>query len=162
CHTYNCTREMLKKLEEDPNEPGGYFIAKHQEWVVDLLENIRFNTLHIHKRMQTNERARGEYISQPGGPFENSSQIVVRFMTNGSITIEINSTKLSKVRIPFYLIYRMFGMTSDRDIVSTVVHDIETAMSSSASPVAVRMLQVLEKALQLSEPTFMSLKDELN
>ncbi len=157
CHTHNCTRDALKRLEEDPNEPGGYFIAKNNEWVVDLLENIRFNSLHIHLAQAQNETVRGEFISQPSGPFEHSSQVILRYMNNGSITAEINSTKFSKVRIPFYLLYRMFGMTSDRDIVATIVFDLE-----STSVVVANMLQILEKAMHMSDKAFESLKDELN
>ena len=51
----------------------------------------------------------------------------------------------------------MFGMTSDRDIVETVVLDLE-----STGVVTVGMMQILEKAMHLSDKTFESLKDELN
>jgi hypothetical protein len=157
CHTANCSKAALKRLKEDPNDPGAYFISKSIEWTVDLLENIRFNTLHTHMYMGSSEIVRGEFISQPGGAFENSSQLVIRHMANGAITVEVNSTKLSKVRIPFYLVYRMFGMTSDRDIVSTVVHDLE-----SASPVALKLTAVLERALQISDANFADLENELD
>lgn len=159
CHTYRVSRAALKELQEDPNEPGGYFIAGGQEYVVELLENIRFNGLHVHRRMVPNEIVRGEFISQPGGAFENSSQLIVRLMTNGSLTVEINSTKLSKVRIPFYLLYRLFGMTSDREIVKTVVFDLD-----DRSPVIHHMLEVLEKALRYRDDKdrFAPLRDELD
>ena len=71
CHTHNCTREALKRLEEDPNEPGGYFIAKNNEWVVDLLENTSaFNSLHLHLAQAQNEIVRGEFISRRGARFD--------------------------------------------------------------------------------------------
>ena len=142
CHTHHATRAALKEMREDPTDPGGYFIAKRGEWAVELLENTRFNSLHVHRHMSANEVVRGEFISQPGGPFENSAQVIVRYMQNGALTVEINSTKVAKVRIPFYLVYRVFGMMSDRAVVETVVFDPERP-----TPVTARMLEVLERAL---------------
>lgn len=160
-HATNCTREALKQMEEDPSDEGGYFIARGYEWVVDHLENIRFNAVHIHLHVVANELVRGEILSQPGNAFENSSQMIIRFMTSGAITVEINSTKLSRARIPFYLLYRLYRMTSDKDIVSTIVYDLETALSRKASPADTSMMTILESALHISEPLYAELKNEL-
>lgn len=157
CHTANCTREALKEMGEDPLDPGGHFIAKHGEWIVDLLENIAYNKAHFHLRMKPSEQVRVEFLSQPGGAFENSSQICVRYATSGQITIEINSTKFEKVKLPFYLIYRLFGMTSDCDVVSTVVFDVD-----DKSPITLHMLDILERAFHLCDPAFEPLAKELN
>ncbi len=157
CHTWNLTREARKELQEDPNESGGYFLAKGGEWVVDWLENIAFNALHVFRRMQANERVRGDFISQPGGAFENSSQVIIRLMTSGALTIEINSTKFSRSRIPFYLIYRILGMTSDGEILETIVYD-----PASGSPVARHMVQVVDAALQLEDPAYAGQRQELD
>lgn len=157
CHTWNLTREARKELQEDPNESGGYFLAKGGEWVVDWLENIAFNALHVFRRMAPNERARGDFISQPGGAFENSSQVIIRLMVSGALTIEINSTKFSRSRIPFYLIYRILGMTSDGDILETIVYDPE-----SPSPVARHMVQVIDTALAAEDPAYAGLRQELD
>lgn len=157
CHTWNLTRESRKGIEEDPNETGGYFLAKGGEWVVDWLENISFNQLHVHKKMLANENVRGEFISQPGGAFENSSQIIIRYMLNGALTIEINSTKFSKVRIPFYLIFRILGMSSDAKILEQIVYD-----PSSDSPVVRRMTDIIERAMKFKDPTYDQVQNELD
>jgi DNA-directed RNA polymerase beta subunit len=157
CHTHMCTRQALKEMGEDPSDPGGYFIAKRGEWVVDLLENIRYNSLHIHKRMKPNEHVRAEFLSQPGGAFENSSQIRLRYMQNGQITVEINSTKFEKVYLPFFIIYRLFGVTSDREIASTIVFDI-----ADTRPMTLRMMDILSRAFQRADDSFTPLIPELN
>ena len=157
CHTANCTRSGLKEMGEDPTDPGGYFIAKGNEYVIDLLENICYNRAHYHRRMKSNEHVRAEFLSQPGGAFENSSQIRVRFMTNGQITIEFNSIKFEKVRLPFYLIYRLFGMTDDRTVTETIVFDAD-----DKGPITTHMLDILERAFQLADATFAPLISELN
>jgi DNA-directed RNA polymerase beta subunit len=157
CHTRDCTRAALKEMGEDPTDPGGYFIAKRGEYVVDLLENIRYNSPHIHLRMKPNEHVRAEFLSQPGGAFENSSQIRIRLMTNGQITAEINSTKFEQVRLPFYILFRLFGMTDDRDITETIVFD-----STDTGPITTHMLEILERAFHLADATFAPLAAELN
>ena len=111
CNTNKVTREVLKQLKEDPSDLGGYFIAKRGEYIVDLLENIRYNSIHIHLQMGYKEYVRSEFLSQPGGAFENSSMFTVRYNENGQINVEINSMVSSeKVRMPFYVIYRLFGI----------------------------------------------------
>lgn len=156
CHTYNLTREARKQLQEDPREQGGYFIAKNSEWAVELLENIRFNSLHVYLNLGR-ELVRGEFISQPGGAFENSSQIILRHLQNGMLTIEINSMKFQKLQIPFYLIYRLFGIVSDAEILTSIFGDLETK-----SPVYRRMIEDVDRALHLAPPLFAKLKDQLD
>jgi DNA-directed RNA polymerase beta subunit len=155
CHTNNTTREGLKQMGEDPDDVGGYFIIKRGEYVVDLLENIRYNSPHIHMKMKPNEYVRTEFLSQPGGAFENSSQVRIRYMLNGQITIEINSTKFEKIRIPFFIIYRIFGMMSDRDITETIVFDL-----SNKGTVTLKMMEILVRAFHNIDSNFASIVNE--
>lgn len=155
CHTKNLTREARKHLKEDPLDQGGYFVAKG-EWVVELLENIRFNSLHVYLGL-AKEHVRGEFISQPGGAFENSSQIIIRHLQNDMITIEVNSMKFQKLQIPFFLFFRLFGLSSDRDILSLIVGDLE-----NPSPVDQKIIEIIDRALHLVPPAFEDLKDELS
>ena len=130
CHTVNCTRAALKEMGEDPNDGGGYLIIKRQEYTVDLSENIRYNSPHIHNNIK-GEHCRVEFLSQPNGAFENSSLLRIKYLLDGSLVIEINSVRFEKVKIPFFIIYRIFGMTDDKDIVNTIVFDIEDKSSNT-------------------------------
>jgi DNA-directed RNA polymerase II subunit RPB2 len=146
CNTYNVTKNALKELKEDPNDLGGYFIAKRGEYIVDLLENIRYNSIHTHIQMGYKEYVRSEFLSQPGSAFENSSMLTIRYNENGQITIEISSTISEKIRLPFYVIYRLFGMVSDEDISNTIVFDI-----NDKSIITEKILEILENAFHLSD-----------
>lgn len=157
CHTYNLTKEALKNVKEDPLDLGGYFIAKRGEYIVDLLENIRYNSIHTHLNMGYKEFVRSEFLSQPGGAFENSSMITVRYSQNNQITIEINSTISEKIKLPFYIIYRLFGMTSDYDITNTIVFDV-----NDTSIITTKILNILETAFHLSDNNLSSLVYELD
>lgn len=157
CNTYNIPRNALKELHEDPNDLGGYFIAKRGEYIVDLLENIRYNSIHTHIQMGYKEYVRSEFLSQPGGAFENSSMLTIRYNENNQITIEINSTVSEKVKLPFYIIYRLFGITSDREIAKTIVFDI-----NDNSIITEKILEILEVAFHLSDTNYTNLIYELN
>jgi DNA-directed RNA polymerase beta subunit len=155
CHLQNMTKSGLRQIGEDPIETGGYFIVGGIEYSVVGLDNIRNNTPHIHiVGKNSNEAIRTEFLSQPSGAFENSSQVKIRYMTNGQLNIEINSTKLSNKKLPFYIIYRLFGMTSDRDIANTIVFDVD-----DTSPVTKSLLQIIHNALHLSDDSFKPLVD---
>ena len=151
CHTRRCTGAALAQLGEDPTDPGGYFVAKMGEWVVDLLENIRYNTIHVHARMGgTTELVRAEFLSQPGGAFDNSSSLRLRLMQSGTLTFELNSTHFEKARLPFFLLFRLFGMTSDRDIAATVVYRPE----APATPADASMCEILAAAFHLADASY--------
>ncbi len=149
CHTSRMTREARKGIEEDPTDPGGYFIVKGGEWAVDWNENIAFNKQHVYLGMTANENGRGEFISQPGGAYENSSQIRIRSMKSGALTFEINSTEFKNARVPFYVLFRMFGMTSDLDVARTVAYDV-----AGEDPVTRAILARLDAAFQHHDKDF--------
>lgn len=157
CHLHNANKEMLKKMYEDPTEPGGYFIINGREIAIDLLENIAFNKLHIYRTMKQNEILRGEFIAQAGEAFDISSQSSIRYMTNGAITVEITSIKFSKAKIPFHFIYKLFGMTSEREIMKTIVFDLE-----SDSPVTTNMINIVDAALKTVDKSFASIHNVLD
>ena len=140
CNTYNLTNDSMLAIGEDPDDQGGYFIAKG-EWIVDLAENIRHNTPHIYIATTASEKVRCEFMSQPGGPFDNSSLLRVKYMEAENITIELNSIKFETVPIPFFTIYRIFGMMSDLEITKTIVFDI-----NQKDPVTLYILDALERA----------------
>ena len=157
CHTYNCNKTTLREIGEDPSDMGGYFIAKGSEYLIDHYENIRYNDLHIHSHSKNGELIRGEFLSQAGSAFDNSSQLSIRLMANGQITLEINSVRFERVSLPFYIYYRIFGMTSDKDIVQTIVFDIDDQSSITKS-----LLLILEKAFHLADTASQPLIYELN
>jgi DNA-directed RNA polymerase beta subunit len=149
CNTYNCSKATLKALEEDPADTGGYYIIKGGEWTVDNLENITNNTFHVHRNMYMNEIVRGTFLSKPGDAFENSYQVILRYLNNGLITIEITTTKFDKFEIPYYLIFRALGMTRDVDIVNNIVYGVD-----NTDPVTKHMLDVLEKTFTVDDGKF--------
>lgn len=157
CNTSNLSKESLRNLEEDPLSPGGYFIIKGFEWVIDNLENNTNNTFHVYKNMFKIEMARGTFLSKAGDDFENSYQVIMRYLNTGSITIEITVNKNDKLDIPFYLIFRALGMTKDKDIINHIVYGVDNQDEVTKS-----MLEILEGAFDANDEKFNPIKNSVN
>jgi len=153
CHTRNCSKTALKQIGEDPTDGGGYFIFKRNEYGIDPTENIRYNSPHFHLAVKPTEHQRMVILSQPSSAFENSSQLSIFFMKNGQINVGIHSAKFEDTVMPFYIIYRLLGMTSDKDITDSIVNDhTDTSLKTEL------MMNVIETAFHLSESKFEELK----
>lgn len=157
CNTHNCSRETLKELEEDPNDPGGYFIVKGGEWAIDNLENITNNSFHVYKKMRPNEVVRGTFLSKPGDAYENSYQVIIRYTVQGAINIEITTNKSEKFEVPYYLLFRALGVTVDRDIINHIVYGVE-----NTDAVTMYMMKILEKAFDVDDLKFGNLRKSTN
>ena len=128
CHTYGLTRDNLLGLEEDPSDEGGYFIVKGVEWVIDCAENVLFNDRRIfYKENYMKEMYRCEFISRPGDTYQNSGQVVVRWLRTGAITVEVVHDKLDDIQLPFYAIFRALGWSSDKEVFDNVLLEYESS-----------------------------------
>lgn len=120
CNTYNKTPEELLQLGEDPSDPGGYFIV-HGEWAVDCSESMAFNYPKIYiNEGYSKQRARCEIISKPGDGYQNSGYIIIMYNNDNTLTVEVKNRKLKDVNIPFYLLFRVFGWTNDKEIFNNI------------------------------------------
>lgn len=149
CHTAICSRDTLKHIEEDPRNSGGHYIINGIEWVIDNLENITNNTFHVYKNMYGSEIVRGTFLSKPGDAFENSYQLILRYLNNGAITIEITTNKFNKFELPYYVLFRALGMTRDRDIINNIVYGVD-----QTDPITREMLQILDMAFTVDDAKF--------
>jgi DNA-directed RNA polymerase beta subunit len=132
CNTYGLSKESLVNLHEDPSDPGGYFIIKGIEWTIDCVENILFNKIRIFKNEgYKKEIMRAEFIAKPGDYYLNSDQFIVRWMNDGRITVEIRREKLKEIQIPIYLIFRMLGWNTDKQIFDNVLFGYDTPTSKN-------------------------------
>jgi DNA-directed RNA polymerase beta subunit len=158
CNLYKASAEAAKRLEEDPRDPGGYFIIKGTEWAIDKLENLVINVPHCYLNMYGREIARLTFQSKPGDAYENSYYITIRYRTDHQITIEIVMQKYQQLEIPFYLLFRAFGMTRDIDIINNIIYGIEFQPDGSIKiaddPVTKHMLDLLERAFKAPNKDF--------
>lgn len=132
CNTYNLSKETLTRINEDPTEVGGYFIVRGVEWSMDCVENILYNKIRIFiNEGYKKEIMRAEFISKPGDFYLNSDQFIMRWLNDGQITIEIRIARLQDINIPFYLIFRIMGWSTDKQIFDNILFGEENSMSKN-------------------------------
>lgn len=134
CHLRNLSEDMLSEVGEDPTDPGGYFIIKGFEWVIENLENIKYNSIRTYRNVgYGSEIARGEIISKPGDAFENSSEVIMTMFNNNQITAKLINQYTFKegqeLMFPFYTVFRILGITRDVDIVEHIVMEFDSELS---------------------------------
>jgi DNA-directed RNA polymerase beta subunit len=144
CNTHGLSPAELRQCGEDPRARGGWFIAGGQPYVVELLENIVYNMPHIHLHgLKQHEVSRCEFISQPGTFYDNSSQVRISHMDDGGIVLEINSTALERARLPFFVIFRLFGANRDDEVARAIAYDPE-----ARTPAADHVVRQVVRAFQ--------------
>jgi DNA-directed RNA polymerase beta subunit len=140
CNTYGKSKEALMQMGEDPSDPGGYFIVRG-EWAVDCTENITYNQPKIYRNEGFGKsRVRCEFISKPGDTYQNSAMLLIRFFTDDTITLEIYREKLSKVEIPFFMIFRAMGWGSDKDMMDWIIYDYDSAVNNKLKNMVISSL----------------------
>lgn len=126
CTTYNMPSNMLEKINEDAFAPGGYFINNGKEWAILASENIVYNKPLIFKSTLKPERVYCTVISQQdNNMFGNSMNLVIRISVDYAILLEIQTITFNKVKIPFYTLYKLFGVESEQDILEMIVYDTD-------------------------------------
>ena len=154
CNLHGLSRESRKQNYEDPNDPGGYFILKGGEWVISNIESRVFNYPHIfHNVGHEKEIARLEFISKPGDYFENSSELIMRYLNTGHLYLRFTSDPyLKNLDIPYYVLFRLFGMNTDKEMFDNIVYGYPTEKDPNV--ISDRMINILRKAITVNDPHF--------
>jgi DNA-directed RNA polymerase beta subunit len=121
CNTYGKEGKALEDLKQDPLAPKGAVLSGGRFWVLNTRGSTCYNYPRIFNNRWANELQRCEFISKPGDTYQNSKQIIIRYLDSGALTIEFGTPKLSKIEFPFYVVYRLFGWTNDKEIVDNII-----------------------------------------
>lgn len=157
CNLSGLSNEQLRKIGEDPNEHGGYLSISGSEWVINCLENTTINDMHIYRNPNPNERIYGHMICKPGDAYENSYEVILHISKDDMISIELNYMPYRKIYIPFYLIFRALGMTSDREIIDTIVYGVD-----NEDNITNEMKDIIENCYNIKLGPIEHLRTELN
>lgn len=124
CNLHGLSKEALMQINEDPIDPGGYYIIKGVGWVIDSIENILFNQIRIFKNEgYGKEIIRVELVSKPGDAYQNSEYLLLKLLNDEQLLVDIMRNQLKGVQIPFYLVFRLLGWTTDKEIYDNIIID---------------------------------------
>lgn len=160
-NTENCNlhgrsaKDRANICMEDPNDPGGYYLIKGQEWVVSFIENATYNQPRIYRNLgHEKEVARCEIISKQGDAYEHSFETVIVYHDDNNLTVELSGNRdLKGIQFPFYIVFRLLGMTLDQEITDNIVYSYGDTSDESSS-VGSYMLNVIKDAFRAPNKFF--------
>lgn len=123
CNLYGMSPEALERIGEDPSDPGGYFVVGGIENTVNNMESSTYNAPSIFRNIgHADEVTRLTIISKPGDHYENSAQLIIKLLTNDRLVCIIDHEPFgSTLQIPFFIIFRMLGWSSDKQYVDWIL-----------------------------------------
>jgi DNA-directed RNA polymerase II subunit RPB2 len=123
CHTRDLSPETLLRLEEDPSDAGGCFIVGGVENLINNIESSCYNMPRIFRNLgHKNEVTYLELLSKPGDHYENSSQLLIKLLTNDQLVCIIDHPPFEETPLPFFILFRMLGWVSDRTIMEWILN----------------------------------------
>ena len=114
CNLYGMDRDELIGVNEDPNDPGGYFVVNGTERVLILVEDLAPNLMNVsHVKLgPTTESAR---VFSEGGWYRRRNSVSRK--KDGGLIMEM--PPFSKP-VPFIAVLKALGMEKDSDIVKEI------------------------------------------
>lgn len=110
-------REELIRINEDPDDQGGYVIAGGIEYSLQISIDADVNQIKTiaDNTLESKTAVYQDIISRPGNGFENSGRTIVEISKTGLIYFTLHR-KPFHFPIPFFAVLGLFGMTNQRDI----------------------------------------------
>ncbi len=113
CHLHNLSREELIELNEDPDDPGGYFIINGTEKVIISIEDLASNKLLISRETIGPSKFVGKLFSEKG-----SFKIPHQIEKGSDGIFYLTFTRVKK--IPIIVIIKALGLLSDEEIANHI------------------------------------------
>jgi len=133
----------LRTNNEEINNPGGYFIVNGNQYIIDSLESTAYNRPRINWNLgkTQDEMIRLQLISKPGDSYQNTSEILIVMSDKGHINIALTSgLDMTRIKFPFYLFFRLLGVTNDKEIFKRVITDDPVDPQNKISEIMIRQL----------------------
>ena len=128
CHLHGLNKEELLEKEEDPQDPGGYFIVNGSERAVVTMEEIAPNKIILEQKPEEVEDRHAKAIVTS-----------IRSGFRARITLEYKKPRKSGVflrisfpyvpgEIPLVILLRALGLSTDEQIITKISDDFDFQM----------------------------------
>ncbi|BCU70538.1 DNA-directed RNA polymerase subunit B [Stygiolobus caldivivus] len=118
--TSNLTPEKLIEIGEDPKDPGGYFIVNGTEKVIVAQEDLATNRVLVDYGKSGSNITHVAKVTSAAAGYR--VQVVIERLKDSTIQVSFATVP---GKIPFVILMRALGFTTDRDIVYAVSLDPE-------------------------------------
>ena len=127
CVLNNSTQETKTQMGECPYDQGGYFIIDGGERVIVSHERKAENKLYIVESQEDIYSYSAQIKSVPENTFKYARTTVVNInRSNDTITVRL---PMMNQQIPLFVLFRLLGVESDKDILRYILYDISNEKS---------------------------------
>lgn len=106
----------------ESNVLNGNYIAKGQYNILLKIENKKFNKGEfVSFKEKGKVQYRGSLIGKPAGRYENTFFNMIVLRSTGAITIKVTGNKVRDIIIPYYIMFWIYGVTSDKEIAQIII-----------------------------------------
>lgn len=144
CSIANMDSLSRRQLGEDPTDTGGYYIIDGSEKALIATKSVIKNAPQFYRHNKDGIAVKCDITSQHGDGFDASHYLVIQLMNDEGIIIRIDINRDVVLYLPFQIVYRVFNMTSDKEIINTILPNYD-----QNNPRDVRIATSLRKALRL-------------
>lgn len=120
CPLSQMTKEQLIQANEDPDDPGGYFIINGTERILILVEEIAPNRIITSKTGAANITEIARIHSEKDGYVQRH---LLERKADGTVTISFANV----TRLPVGILLKALGLENDKDIITTISSDDDIA-----------------------------------
>lgn len=124
CRLYRLPAATQIALGEDPNDLGGYYIVDGGKKVLQIKQNSAGNIPQL-VWIPNEGTLACKFKSMGGSAFAASSYSQIELINNKHLIINMTIGRELNIIVPFYVVYYMYGMTCDRDILATIMPDYD-------------------------------------
>lgn len=157
CNIEHATPRELEVIGENPNEGGGYLVKGNNLYLIDSKEKVnaynRVNT-YYEKGLHKNILSRSNVISKSGIAYENSFEFEVTLKTTGHLTVNLNKDAFNKKEIPYFLLFRLLNVCSDKDMFLYIIGDFGESSK--------KYISYLSDGVRIVDKDFEDLVEEYN
>jgi DNA-directed RNA polymerase II subunit RPB2 len=126
CVLNGMSHTMLKEMGECKYDQGGYFIVDGSEKVIVSHERKAENKLYIVESNDGVNVLSAQIKSVPEDSFKFARTTVVNLKENGEFMVRL---PMLPHQIPLFVLFRLLGVESDKDILKYILYNLETEKS---------------------------------
>ena len=132
-------------------------MIKGNQYIIINMESMKYNESREFVNDHKHEVCRADIISKPGDAFENSYNLVLKLLDNGSVVINMSMAGFKEIDIPFFVFFRALGVLSTKEITEFITYS-----TNSKDIITKQMLNILKKSFTNMYPDINNvLKNEI-
>lgn len=144
CPLSTMTPEVQLATHEDPLNPGGYFLLG-ADWINKHMETLPFNCLRVFNSDHEGIATRAEMLSKMDNTNGNSAQFIIQLMYSEDLLVKIDHKPFRNFFFPFYVIFRLLGVETHREMMDMIVYEYESSLSQYMQVIMMRAFEAKYK-----------------